>query len=167
MSNAEYQARLKELRQHPFVVQWIKDYQKDDKWRQYKDCRHCGYPHAESLICGRGSTFGELRIGHDTYYVDQSNVNWFVGFREQPMEGFHWRNDIFFKRLADCVEITSFWQYNNSPQKRVWRIPHPEWASIVCSVSTAGETLERWEASQEFHGRSPTSANEQLSSTGE
>ena len=32
-------------------------------------------------------------------------------------------------------------------------IPPNEWASIVCSVSAGGETGERWEASQDFHGR--------------
>lgn len=159
-SNEEWQAQLKELRQHPFVIQWIKDYQKDDKWRQYEDCPHCGYPHAENLICGGGSTFGELRIGRFTYYVDQSNVDYFVKFRETLRPGFHWKNDIHFERIDGHVRVTYFDQYNNSPQERQWLIPHAEWASIVCSVSAAGETGERWNAAQDFHGRSPDSASE-------
>jgi hypothetical protein len=153
-SNEEWKARLKELRQHPFVVQWIKDYQRTISWKKYEDCRNCGYPHAAGFICGMGSTFGQLRIGQHLYYVDQSNVDYFVAFREKPRKGFHWRNDIYFERLPGCVEVTYFDQYNNSPQERKWRIPHSEWASIVCSVSSLGETAERWETAQDFHGRS-------------
>ncbi len=31
-------------------------------------------------------------------------------------------------------------------------LPENEWASVVCSVSKAGETAERWRAAREFHG---------------
>lgn len=154
-SNEEWQARLKELRQHPMVMQWIKDYQGNDRWKlAYKDCRGCGFPHAPNLLCAMGSVFGELRIGQHTYYVDQSNVDFFVAFREKPKEGFHWKNDVYFRRLPDgAVEVTYFDQYNNCPQERRWRIPATDWASIVCSVSASGETLDRWDAAQDFHGR--------------
>lgn len=154
-SNEEWKARLKELRHHPFVEAWIKAYQKD-KWSTYPDCHSCGFPHAPNFLCGMGSTFGEMRIGKHTYAVDQSNVDYFVGFREKPLEGFHWKNDVFFKRLPDGgVEVTYFDQYNNTPQERKWHIPAAEWASIVCCVSAVGETYERWGAAQDFHGRLP------------
>ena len=71
--------------------------------------------------------------------------------------GFHWKDDIFFKRLSDgSVRVRYFAQHINSnylPQFYDWVIPPAEWASIVCSVSTHGETLERWIDAQDFHGR--------------
>jgi hypothetical protein len=69
--------------------------------------------------------------------------------------GFHWKNDTYFKRLPD-----------GSVRLRVWRVGHDgfptyddrtidpaSWASIVCFVSAEGETGQRWNAAQDFHGR--------------
>ena len=156
-THKEYSDRAKSLRQHPMVLAWIKDYQGDDKFKKsYPDCHHCTYPHAPNFLCGSGSTFGQLWIGRDLYYVDWSNVCFFVDFRSKPRVGFHWRNDTYFQRLEDgSVKVTHFSQYNNSPQERSWKIPAAEWASIVCSVSALGETGERWNAAQDFHGRLP------------
>jgi hypothetical protein len=142
---------LKKLRQHPFVLAWIEEYQKE-AWRKYPDCFHCGFPHAENLLCN-GATFGCLRIGQEIYYVDISNVEYFVWFREKQRLGFHWRNDIYFQRMKDgSVLVTSFWQYNNCPQERKWTIDRDSWASIVSSVSKNGETAESWQHIREFHG---------------
>lgn len=129
--------RLRIARKHPFVAAWISAYQKDDEWRQYADCRLCGFPHSPHVLCGRGATFGELRIGVDTYYVDQSNVESFIEFREAPTPGFHWRDDVYFQSEPDGVKLTTFWQYNNCPQKRAWCIPMAEWRSIVKSMESA------------------------------
>ena len=65
----------------------------------------------------------------------------------------HWQDDIYFQRLSDgSVRITSFWQYNNCPQERQWTIPDAAWASIISSVSAAGETAESWQQALKFHG---------------
>lgn len=124
------------MRHHPFVEAWIDDYQKQDKWHKHPDCPRCGFPHSEVLLCGPGATFGCLYIGGEYYSVDQSNVSSFVAFREKQRMGFHWRDDIYFQRLADGgVIITSFWRYNNSPQERTWKIDRVSWESIVRSVN--------------------------------
>lgn len=142
---------LKNLRQHPFVLAWIAEYQKD-AWHKHSDCYHCGFPHAENLLCN-GAPFGRLRIGTDNYSVDISNVAYFVQFREKQRSGFHWRDDIYFQRMENgSVRVTSFWQYNNSPQERTWTIDLDSWASIVSSVSKGGETAETWQHIKEFHG---------------
>jgi hypothetical protein len=146
---------LKTLRQHPFVQAWIADYQKDTNWHKYLDCRSCGFPHAENILCGCGATFGCLRIGGEMYYVDASNVAFFVQFRERSTKGFHWRDDIYFLRQSDGdVKVTSYWQYNNCPQERRWVIPADEWASVVASVSAQGETSESWQKAKKFHASS-------------
>lgn len=68
--------------------------------------------------------------------------------------GFHWKNDIFFKRLPDgSVRVRRPQKFHNHISFHDWTIPAPEWASIVCSVSALGETRERWDAAQDFHGR--------------
>lgn len=70
--------------------------------------------------------------------------------------GFHWRNDIYFKRLPDgVVRVRRFEFFNGTPHAKDWIIPAAEWASIVCSVSADGETGARWNAAQDFHGRQP------------
>lgn len=144
---------LKTLRQHPFVLEWIVEYQKDP-WCKHSDCFHCGFPHSKNLLCN-GAPFGCLYIGGEAYSVDISNVAAMVQFREQQRKGFHWRDDIYFQRMADgSVQVTSFWRYNNYPQERRWTIPSSEWASIVSSVSVRGETSESYQQAVDFHGKS-------------
>jgi hypothetical protein len=66
--------------------------------------------------------------------------------------GFHWREGWYFKRMPDGSVRVS--HVTGSPFIHAqFAVPAPEWASIVCSVSAAGETGERWNASQDFHGR--------------
>lgn len=143
-------SELKTLRRHPFVLAWIAEFQKD-AWHKYPDCYRCGFPHAENLLCN-GAPFGRLYIGVESYSVDISNVEYFVQFREKQRLGIHWRDDIYFRRMKDgAVLVTSFWQYNNSPQEKTWMIDRDAWASIVCSVSIAGETAESWEHIKAFH----------------
>jgi hypothetical protein len=71
------------------------------------------------------------------------------------LTGFHWRDDWYFKRLVDgSVNIIHFHRGPSfSYIDKDLVIPSNEWASIVCSVSRDGETSERWNASQDFHGR--------------
>lgn len=72
---------------------------------------------------------------------------------KEAQSGFHWRDGRFFKRMPDgSVRLSHV--HGESLQSQ-FNIPAPEWASIVCSVSEQGETGERWEESQDFHGRSP------------
>jgi hypothetical protein len=67
---------------------------------------------------------------------------------------YHWRDQIYFGRAHDGSVMV--WKNNGEGKADAFQllIPQNEWASIVCSVSTAGETGERWNAAQDFHGRS-------------
>lgn len=70
--------------------------------------------------------------------------------------GFHWKHNIFWKRLDDGpVRVRHFTEFNGCPQWVDWVIPADEWASIVASVSAAGETLETWNAAKQYHGEQP------------
>ncbi|WP_036010808.1 hypothetical protein [Bradyrhizobium yuanmingense] len=72
-----------------------------------------------------------------------------------PPAAFHWRNGLFFRRGPDGgVEIVRGGT-DHASAELIASIPVPEWASIVCSVSVGGETGERWNAAQDFHGRTP------------
>lgn len=159
MAHAEHM-ELRKLRSDPMVATWISAYQ-TDKWSTHKDCWRCGFPHSDAIMCGMGAAFGRLRLGKDTYSIDLSNVVWFHKFMTETLGvgwGFHWRNEMYFKRANDgVVEVRYIEQYNNSPQIRLVRIPPTEWASIVCSVSKEGETGDRWNAALGFHGRSSRS----------
>ena len=77
---------------------------------------------------------------------------------KEAQTGFHWRDGRFFKRMSDSSVCVSH-VHGESLQSQ-FTVPAAEWASIVCSVSAEGETGERWEAAQDFHGRSPTSGGE-------
>ena len=154
-TQAEYNDETKKLRNDPMVNAWITEYQKD-KWNRYHDCRHCGWPHSPNLMCG-SATFGHLTLGRERYAISWSNVVWFHDFMSKTLGvgwGFHWRDETYFKRDdKGGVEVKYIESFNNHPQVRGWRIPPNEWASIVCSVSKDGETGDRWNAAQDFHGR--------------
>jgi hypothetical protein len=131
------------LRNHPMVQAWVSTYKKGIN-RENKDCKTCGFPHSEQLLCGMGATFGTLTLGTDRYSVDTSNVEYFVQLCSAVGEdGFHWKRDIFFRRLDGCVVVTYYEKYGNTPRKRTWRIPVIEWESIVKSVSGPEAREER------------------------
>ena len=70
---------------------------------------------------------------------------------------FHWTGSWYFKRMPDgAVRIR-----NTSLGGIVALIPANEWASIVCSVSQLGETGERWNQAQDFHGRTTVTSQRQ------
>ncbi len=74
-------------------------------------------------------------------------------------EGFHWQDGWYFRRLTDgTVEVTKTVDPRSDDPEIQIEIPSAEWASIVCSVSAEGETWERWNAAQDFHGRVPSEA---------
>jgi hypothetical protein len=76
---------------------------------------------------------------------------------------FHWTNNLFFGRRSDkSVRILKFravpsiWpaadnEYSNDATDLDVTIPANEWASIVASVSYAGESDGRWNQALEFH----------------
>jgi len=81
--------------------------------------------------------------------------------QQRESAGFHWRNDVYFKRLEDgSVRVRRFEWFNGAPHPKDWVIPANEWASVVCSVSQLGETGERWNAAQDFHGRASLNGSE-------
>lgn len=137
-------ADLKPLRHHPMVEAWITFYQRLEH-QKHEDCNKCGFPHSKHLLCGRGSTFGELLIGKHRYFVDASNVESFIVFREKTCadEAFHWRDDIFFSKSVDGgVKVTFYTPFNNNPHKHVWNIPDEEWKSIIESLETQNNNHE-------------------------
>ena len=70
-------------------------------------------------------------------------------------DGFHWQDGWYFRRTENgSVEVTkTVTDHIDSAVLLQFVIPAPHWASIVCSVSVDGETSERWDAAQDFHGR--------------
>ncbi len=126
------------LRQHPLVLTWIANYQKDE-WTRHADCPSCGWPHSPVVSCGWGATFGKARFGQEWAYVDTSNVAWTVTFAEKLKSlGFHWRHDVYVKRDGDTVTMSRVSYYNNSPSIKAWHIPVNEFASIMCAASVDG-----------------------------
>ena len=79
------------------------------------------------------------------------------------MNCFHWRDNLFFKRLDDgSVQITTKIEpnkYDHETQQSIryemirhqYIIPPNEWASIIASVSLCGETSEKYCTSVDFH----------------
>jgi len=75
---------------------------------------------------------------------------------KEAQTGFHWRDGRFFKRMeGGSVRVS---HVNGESLQSQYVIPAAEWASIVCSVSAEGETDGRWNAAQDFHGRSTSDA---------
>lgn len=74
-----------------------------------------------------------------------------LALKEDSTTGFHWKNGWFFKRLDDgSVRVSRF---DGTYLLAQATIPATEWASIVCAVSKDGETDQRWNLVQDFHGR--------------
>lgn len=81
------------------------------------------------------------------------------------MGRFHSNNGLCFERLHDgSVEVTrvlwGFSAQHTSRQEHAevvdhrWRMTAEEWASVVASVSAAGETGDTWKAALDYHGTS-------------
>ena len=67
---------------------------------------------------------------------------------------FHWRDGWFFNRQPDgSVRIMHRETTASEWLREDITIDALSWASIVCSVSSDGETSDRWNAAQDFHGR--------------
>ncbi len=102
-------------------------------------------------MCGMGSVFGRVTLGGHRFYVDTSNVEYLVEFvAGLAANGFHWRNEWFWKRDGDDVVVSYIEAFNNCPSMKQLRIPVSEFASIVCAASTKGETSERYQATLAF-----------------
>ena len=142
----EYAAKARALRNDPMIEAWIASYRESGS--KYPDCDHCGFPHAPWLLCN-SAAFGHFRLCGHWYYVHFSDVVATHSFMTKLGEGwgFHWRDGVYFKRCDDgAVEVRYFEEFNNTPQAKVWRIPSNEWASIVASMSAAGENAETFKS---------------------
>lgn len=72
--------------------------------------------------------------------------------KEKSEAGFHWREEVYFKRLVNgSTRIRIFGSYNGCPNWRDLLIPPNEWASIVSSVCSQGETAESYSIAINFH----------------
>lgn len=76
-------------------------------------------------------------------------------------EGFHWRDNIYWKRLGDGSVRIAFFGTRASGEVldgdddepvRELIIPPNEWASIVAAVSAGGETPEKYRSVSVLHG---------------
>jgi hypothetical protein len=137
-------------------------------------CSNCGQPGANSscldkMWCERPACRQALEKARVKHAEDQdARETYFAAKKEQDRRdrvaecdrattGFHWREGWFFKRLPDgSVRVV-----NRENPASEWlmvdiTIDLLSWSSIVCSVSAEGETAERWDAAQEFHGRPNT-----------
>ena len=129
-----YLAKAKALRHNPMVEAWIAKSREMER-QNYTDCKHCGWPHNESLLCFQAD-FGTLWFCGELYGVDESEVVWWVDFMQAyaPQGAFHWKNERFFLRTNEGIEMISWYKYNNTPQKSVVKIPLAEWQTIVSQM---------------------------------
>jgi hypothetical protein len=67
--------------------------------------------------------------------------------------GFHARDGWFFRRDADGAVVVTAHGWPGGPEVI---LPAPTWASVVASVSAAGETAETYRQALAFHGGEPT-----------
>ena len=78
-----------------------------------------------------------------------------LGFKlqkEREEGGFHWRDDIYFKRLENGdVRLKTTDTFNGIPFFKNVIIPSNEWASIISSMSINGEADGGWEKAKKFH----------------
>lgn len=78
--------------------------------------------------------------------------------------GFHWREGLYFKRLANgdvqfsirdfhTAERTGLNYHGDEPDEHypTWVIPAAEWVSIVAAVSAGGSTSETYAATSAVH----------------
>jgi hypothetical protein len=71
---------------------------------------------------------------------------------EEARTGFHCEDGWHFQRLDGGMVRIAYAPIGASSPTWV-TVPPTVWASIVCSVSLDGETAERWNEAQDFHGR--------------
>lgn len=66
--------------------------------------------------------------------------------------GFHWKDDVFFRRLEDgSVRVRHFSSWNYHPNCADWIVTPSEWASIVASVSASGENIDSFRGAESLH----------------
>lgn len=146
MSDALYPppTPVAELRKERIIEAWIKNYQNEYPGKErYADCRSCGWPHHPQYLCGRGSTFGSVRLGGELCGIDSSNVEYMLHLVKTLGPGFHWRDEIFFDLVGDKVEVRRLDYYNNTPSVKTWNIPLMEWKSIVDWIESRKSALTR------------------------
>ena len=127
------------MRNVPMVDAWIRHYYGNmiTPREPPSPCHHCGWPHNEQILCGMGATFGSVRLGGQTYYIDASNVEFMQHFMKNELgPGFHWKNEVFFRVDGDSVIVSRVEGYNGNPNIKRWTIPLNEWRSIVDSVES-------------------------------
>ena len=80
-----------------------------------------------------GHVGGSFHFGTREYQANWHNRDWHKVLVERRNEGgFHWRNDIFFKRLDDgSVRIRYATEFNGCPNTNDWVIPSNEWETII------------------------------------
>ncbi len=136
-------------------------------------CSNCGEPEAYTSCLNKNwcasTTCREALEAERAAYVaklEQDKIDSAIKAQQSKLDNiakcdaavaraFHWRDGWFFARNDDAsVRV----MHRNSPQSDWFAvditIPAAEWASIVCSVSADGETSERWDVAQDFHGQS-------------
>lgn len=98
----------------------------------YKKCDRCGFRHYEGIYCN-DATRGYIKFGKHTYAVTLHNEQAYKQLEQQKANsGFHWKDDVYFKRLSDgSVRIRQFTYWSYNPIVEDWVISEDEWETIV------------------------------------
>lgn len=93
------------------------------------------------------------RFGTRNYSVSNSNRGWLTHLDQQRKgRGFHWKDDIYFRRLdSGEVLVSHIADWNYTPRFVEWVIPAEGWQTITSQVSqkaTAALTAQSAEAAQ-------------------
>lgn len=120
------------LLSNPIVLKWIETY-KEVNSISHAICDKCGFPHYKNILCGRGAIFGAMRLGSKIYWIDASNVEYFISFYDQAQkDNVDFKRDIQFSRKnSKEIEIFFYENYNNIPQKNTCNFSSQEWELVV------------------------------------
>lgn len=121
-------------------------------------CKKCQkfipeYQERYRLECGESE---RIRVAE----AEEAESERLAEMARQLSGAFHWRDDWYFRRMDDgSVRMMHRKRGGYEYLDVDMIVPSNEWASIVCSVSSDGETGERWNVAQDFHGRQHSLAN--------
>lgn len=117
------------LRENEIVKEWIRNYHVGKEF--IPNCKRCGWPHRENLLCCIGSYFGEVTLGTHTFYIDSSNVEFMLGFVTHFNKKYHRIGDLYFRAVNGDIHITHMETYNNCPRPVTHAISKTLWDSML------------------------------------
>lgn len=99
-------------------------------------CDKCGYHHYEGMFC-IDAVRGHIIFGKNTYAITGHNEEYLKELEQKKIDaGYHWKDDIYFKRLDDgSVRVRQFVDWNYTPHVEDWVISKADWEDIVMSMA--------------------------------